>query len=574
MISLVTFSINLYIKYILIFLFFLFLGRSCVILINKLIIKENIITQSILETKSIILYPIIGCVVLGNVLIVLNYFVGLKHGLVYLILGILLIPNLFEINKVQLRPKEIIKLENVFYYFIIPGILLISSSDINFHYDAAYYHLNHQNWLRESNLIIGMVNIFWPFGMSSIYEYISSVFWFKDSLIYLHLVSLIFIHFFFSFLYFQLFCSRNKQLKFTSLFIVVFSFLDNFGFSGGRNGFIYIQEIGKQDIAVAILFCFTSLVIINSILKQDINKLDFTILSLICFFIFQLKVSGVFIFFPYFVLIYFLINKKRYSLKNIIYFQLPTVFFGIIWSLKSFLTTGCLIFPLSSTCIKSLSWYEMGSTKRVEEYTTSTSFAYMEYFKDPTRSFADWFSDFFNSNNYAVFSNYYRSVYLNFFVSFIVIYIIKKLFFSNKSYEMKFNLLIATYIFSSLSYLVFYGPIPRYSIGILCTIIGVLGFFVDTYKARVPRFLLLGLFIFSLALVPRVNSYLNMFNNKSYTLFDPRIEAQYTEIKSNPNWIQPDNGDRCWINLKCTMEEKNIVINEENYFKIAYKEGN
>tara|TARA_B100000579_G_scaffold422264_1_gene424078 strand:- start:700 stop:1119 length:420 start_codon:yes stop_codon:yes gene_type:complete len=139
---------------------------------------------------------------------------------------------------------------------------------------------------------------------------------------------------------------------------------------------------------------------------------------------------------------------------------------------------------------------------------------------------------------------------------------------------MKFNLLISLYILLSLSYLVFYGPIPRYSIGILCTIIGVLGYFVDAYKVKVPRVLLLGLFLFSLALVPRVNSYLNMFNNKAYTLFDPRIEAQYIEIKSNPNWIQPDNGDRCWINLKCTMEEKNIVLSKENYFKIAYKEEN
>ena len=74
--------------------------------------------------------------------------------------------------------SHVLTFENIFLYIFIPGILLISSSDINFHYDAAYYHLNHQNWLRSSNLIIGTVNIFWPFGMSSIYEYISSMLWF------------------------------------------------------------------------------------------------------------------------------------------------------------------------------------------------------------------------------------------------------------------------------------------------------------------------------------------------------------------------------------------------------------
>ena len=570
MIELIIFSVNLYLKYIFIFILFLLFGRSFIVLINKFLINENNIPQLLLKTKNIIIYPIIGSLVLGNVLIIINYFIGLKHGAVFLILAILLIPNFFEINKIKFN--EIFTLDNLFYYLIIPGILLISSSDINFHYDAAYYHLNHQNWLRESNLIIGMVNIFWPFGMSSIYEYISSILWFKDSLIYLHFLSLIYLHFFFCFLYFQLFKSGSKNLKYASLFILVFSFLDNFGFEGGRNGFIYIQEIGKQDIAVAILFCFASLVIINNILDSNINKLDFILISLICFYIFQLKVSGVFIFFLYFVLIYVLVNQKIYKFKNIIYLQIPVIFFGITWTIKSLLTTGCLIFPLSSTCIKTLSWYENGSTKRVEEYTTSTSFAYMEYFKDPNLSFFDWFNDFFNSSNYAVFSNYYRSVYLNFFISFLIVYGIKKALFRNKTYEKKIKYTILAYIILSLAYLVFYGPIPRYSIGILCTIIGVVGFFVESDKIKIPKTLLVLLFLFSLALVPRVNSYTNFINNKAYSLFDPRTELQYNEIKSNEGWVKPDNGDRCWINLKCTMEDLNILIDEGSFFKTAYKE--
>ena len=570
MIELIIFSVNLYLKYIFIFILFLLFGRSFIVLINKFLINENDIPQLLLKTKNIILYPIIGSLVLGNVLIMINYFIGLKHGAVFLILAILLIPNFFEIKRIKFN--EIFTLDNFFYYLIIPGILLISSSDINFHYDAAYYHLNHQNWLRESNLIIGMVNIFWPFGMSSIYEYISSILWFKDSLIYLHFLSLIYLHFFFCFLYFQLFKSGSKNLKYASLFILVFSFLDNFGFEGGRNGFIYIQEIGKQDIAVAILFCFASLVIINNILDSNINKLDFILISLICFYIFQLKVSGVFIFFLYFALIYVLVNQKIYKFKNIIYLQIPVIFFGITWTIKSLLTTGCLIFPLSSTCIKTLSWYENGSTKRVEEYTTSTSFAYMEYFKDPNLSFFDWFNDFFNSSNYAVFSNYYRSVYLNFFISFLIVYGIKKALFRNKTYEKKIKYTILAYIILSLAYLVFYGPIPRYSIGILCTIIGVVGFFVESDKIKIPKTLLVLLFLFSLALVPRVNSYTNFINNKAYSLFDPRTELQYNEIKSNEGWVKPDNGDRCWINLKCTMEDLNILIDEGSFFKTAYKE--
>ena len=51
-------------------------------------------------------------------------------------------------------------------------------------------------------------------------------------------------------------------------FSILFAIFDNFGISGGRNGFIYIQEIGKQDTAVAILYCITSLLILDSIQQK------------------------------------------------------------------------------------------------------------------------------------------------------------------------------------------------------------------------------------------------------------------------------------------------------------------
>ena len=37
-----------------------------------------------------------------------------------------------------------------------------------------------------------------------------------------------------------------------------YSLLDNFGVQGGRNGFLYIQGVGKQDVAVGILVAFIS----------------------------------------------------------------------------------------------------------------------------------------------------------------------------------------------------------------------------------------------------------------------------------------------------------------------------
>ena len=572
-VDLFIFSLDLYIRYILLFIYFLLIGRSFFILLNKLMLKQTTTNNLIFDTKATIVYPIIGLILFGNLLIIANFFVELQNNVLYVFLVLLLLPNFIGNNKGIFKISHVLTFENIFLYIFIPGILLISSSDINFHYDAAYYHLNHQNWLRSSNLIIGSVNIFWPFGMSSIYEYISSMLWFNNSLIYLHFLNLIFLQFLFSFIFYHLFNSTNKNFKFASIFLVIFSIFDNFGISGGRNGFVYIQEIGKQDTTVAILFCITSILILDKIQKKYASKIDIVLISLLVFFIFEIKVSGVIIFILYFILIFILIRNNEYKFRSLIYLQSPTILFGLVWSLKSIMTTGCLIFPLSFTCYESFWWYEIGSTERVEAYTTATSFSFMEYFLDENLNFLDWVNYFLFSETNSTFSNYYLSVYSNFLISFVVLLFIKNFLFNKKVLDKRFKLILLAYITLSIVYLIFYGPIPRYSMGILITVICSIGFFVDSEKVKISKYVIYSLFIMSIGLLPRAASYQNFIENKEIALFDPRAESQYIEVQINENWIKPASGDRCWINLKCTMEDKIVNIVQSNYFKFAYKEN-
>ena len=572
MIDLLIFALTLFSKYILIFSFFLLIGRSFVMFVDNYLLKHSPKRDVILGTRAEIIYPLIGLATTGNLLIFLNYFVELKNPIIYFFLVIALVPNLLSLRVLTLNIANILNTQNIFLYLIIPGILLISSSDINFHYDAAYYHLNHQNWLRESNLIVGTVNIFWPFGMSSIFEYLSSILWVGESLIYLHFLNITFIHVFFSFIFYHLHNSENRNLKNASWFLLLFSVLDNFGISGGRNGFIYIQEIGKQDTAVATLFCLLSILLLDKIQKKNSNKHDFVYLSILVFFIFEIKVSGVIIFVLYFIYLYGLIVNSNFKIKHIVYLQLPTIFFGLIWSIKSILTTGCLIFPLSFTCNENFWWYEQGSTERVEEYTTATSFSYMEYFTSRDLNFFNWVQDFFFSEPNSTFSNFYLSVYTNFLISLLILYIVKITIFTKSNVSIRFKGIIFTYALLGVLYLVFYGPIPRYSMGILCTIICTFGFFTETTKIKIPKYLGITLFLAAISLLPRVSSYQNFINNKDINLFDPRVESQYTDISTNNDWVRPDSGDRCWINLNCTMEEKKIIVNDNGYFKFAYKE--
>ena len=314
------------VKYLLFYFFIYLNGRAFAILLNRYIEKKTKVPEvKFLDTTKTIIYPLLGIALIGNLLVISNFFIALKSPIVFIVLLLFSLVNLVDLNFKNFD----INIYKIFSYVLIPSIFLFFVYNASWHYDAGFYHLNNQNWLRESNLIIGFVNIFWAFGMSSIYEYLSAILWFQDSLIYLHFLSLLFIHVFFSFIFFQIFDSNNTFLRNGSFFLVIFSILDNFGFGGGRNGFIYIQEVGKQDISVAILICLISICIINKIKFKNYKQIDLVCISLLCLFVIQIKVSSIYIFFLY--IYYIILFHKNYStnIKNLILNQSITIFFCI-----------------------------------------------------------------------------------------------------------------------------------------------------------------------------------------------------------------------------------------------------
>ena len=78
--------------------------------------------------------------------------------------------------------------------------------------------------------------------------------------------------------------------------ILIFSLLDNFGFGGGRNGYLYIQSVGKQDVAIAIIYFLVSIFILYS-LKEKFSNNEIVFLTLVLLFLYQLKISSAPIFF-------------------------------------------------------------------------------------------------------------------------------------------------------------------------------------------------------------------------------------------------------------------------------------
>ena len=392
--------IVVYFKFLILYIFLYLLGKSLLIITSKLskINLNNKLKIQNIEVSAF--YPLLGLFFMGNILVVWNF--------------------IFPINKYAFIPLFsiiILGLKNLDYKDIIRKllrftpvylILLISSYDMNFHYDAGLYHLLNQAWLRESNIVLGFSNIYGPLGVSSIYEYILSFFWFDTTYIYLHLVSLIFVVVFYEFIYICMFISKDKLLQNVGFAVLIFSILDNFGYGGGRNGFIYIQGISKQDTAIAITVFLISVVILKSILESQYEQLDLIIVLYLSLFVFQLKVSGIVIV----VLLVFYIARfvsKKYFLKTAL--VLPMLLFGI-WLLKSILQTGCFIFPLAKSCIKNLSWVDVNYIKTVENVSVEYSFSY--YFNE---NFLIWFNQYLDIG-------INRNVLLNYAISIFIIFLL------------------------------------------------------------------------------------------------------------------------------------------------------
>jgi len=549
--------LTLLLKYALFFIVFHLSGKST-IKIYEFVSKRKV-PQEILFTNTKIIYPILGLFSIGNLLVFFNFFLPLENNYVYLILLVFNLPALIDLNiKFKFDLITLIK------YLALPTILVISTFDTSFNYDAGYYHIYHQAWLRESNLILGFVNIFWPLGMSSIYEYLSAILWFDTSFVLLHFLNLIFIHFFYNFIFENIVNNVHSDLKVASIFLLIYSFLDNFGIGGGRNGFIYIQGVGKQDIAVGILFFFISIVLIKAIKDKHFSNVDIFFISLLILFLYEIKLSSVII-----AVIYIMYLRGAYKNNDFKYILFPNIFvisIFLIWTLKSFLTTACLIFPVTVTCFESMNWYVLGSTESYEGITKFASYSY-----ELSIPFMDWVRE---TGSF----EYRRQVFLNFIFSFLILCFIKILFFRNKKFDISSRnalLLSLSFVILNFLYLLFYGPIPRYAVGVCLLVISLIGFFSkDTFK-KIPILLTSTLVVASLFLVVRSSSYLSLLNNEEFRIFDPRTNNEVNnEIGFEPfknGWVLARDSDQCWSNTKCLNAEVELEIIDGQIFKTVYK---
>jgi len=522
---------------ILLFSYFFLLGRGLIILINKFSNKRlNLDNFILFDTSIIIFYPLIGLIYFSNLMFIFNFFFPLKFSILIYIISTPLILNAAE----RIKFKNYKKI----YLFSILNLIIISVSsyDINFQYDSGYYHLNYQNWLRESKLVFGLNNLHGAYGTSSIIDYLSAPLWLGSNLILLHYLTIAFLAVFLNFILYHIVLRENKFFFLSSLYIIIFCLLDNFGLNGGRNGFFTIPGIIKPDIASGVLFFLSTTFLTSILYKKNSKKIEFIFLNILIIYAYQLKISTALLFFFF---AYVLIKNKKLKIKELVLTNLILLF----WIIKSIALTSCIVYPVELTCLN-LPWYNINSITGVKNVTGDFNNSYFL-----GTSLIDWFNDW-------ILIELNQSITINFLTSFFIIYVLNRVITKKTNVKAVTLYIPLIFIFFNLFIWIIGAPHPRFIYGLFAYIIALLAFksYSPNLELKINKnhqLIIFSLCLASISLIPRINSYKALFDNPfgKPEIVAPQIE--YINLKSN--WVLPKNGDQCWININCVPDNINIT---------------
>ena len=521
-----------------------FSGRTFLFLLSLSFPQKKIISNELIKS----LYPIFTLFFIGNLTIFLNFFFPIKSF--YLFIFILVI--LFSILGIFLDFKNILNRDYLVKLFLLPLILSSASYGIKFHYDSGLYHLNFQNWIFENKITFGLANLNPFYGYSWIQEYLSSLFFIFNINLFNFFIELIFVVTFFSFLYSSFNQSESNFLKNSTFFLTLFLFFDNFGIGGGGNGSIQIQMVGKPDVAIGILYIIVGLITFNDLKNFQASQFNFFIILALSLFAFQLKPTGAPLLFV--VLYYFFKSNKNINLFH--KENLLLIFLGFNYLLKNFIISGCLLFPISQSCLQNLPWINFNHLKTSLSWTIEGNFR------------TEIGSGFIKSIQQFLNHAYNFQIYSNFLISIFVIFLIRKFLFTlNKTDNNK----LALIIFLIANYIYFFVTVPAFRNAFGLFLLVILIFTLDDlelkikYKFLIKKSFFVILFLITTLLFPRMYMYNQLLQNKlSYLDFSVEL-VSYTQF--NNDFVVAEF-NKCWKNINCI-----IPTGYNNYFFLENKFG-
>jgi len=298
-------------------------------------------------------------------------------------------------------------------------------------YDGLLYHLPHQNFVKDYKIIFGLFNLHERFGIISLYGYISSLFWIGNDLKVITYLQGCF--------YFILFYSLKDYIFHKQILKKIIGLSTLIFFP------IWIRFVDPSyslvDIPSSIIFIITFFLGVNIILNKKSSNSEIKFFFLSSALLYCLKTSYlIFILYVFIIFLIFIKKNKFKNTKDIIFLSIP-ILLVVSWTLKSFINTGCLIFPIKYTCFD-LIWADLELTNII--YNEIINFGKI----------------YINSLNKIII---FKDFYIEYIIYLIFITILFFYLFSIKLEKKILNLLIKLLIFINLLIIIQQEPITGFT---------------------------------------------------------------------------------------------------------------
>jgi len=281
-----------------------------------------------------------GVIFISFLALFINFFFELSKNINTAIFSFFFI-YLFLIQKKFLKKILIISISVA----VICSLLLIFET--TYRPDAGLYHLPYTNILNNEQIIIGLSNIHFRYGHTSIIQYLSAInnnWIFNDKGIVIPL-SIIF-SYFLLYLIQEIKNEKNKIIIYFNFIIIAFLCLKLNRYS----------DFGNDAPAHIFYFFLTSIALKNF---EKFNKENMgEVLTVGAYIVFNKITLFLGSFLP-FIILFFKKDLKLFNPKIIFFLALFTVSFFI----KNILVSGCLAFPIEKTCLTKVFWYDLNSNR-------------------------------------------------------------------------------------------------------------------------------------------------------------------------------------------------------------------
>ena len=459
---------------------------------------------------------------------------------------------------------------------------LILESDV-YRPDAGLYHLPYIKILNEEKIILGLSNLHFRYGHTSIIQYFSA---FSNNFIFgpngiifaQAIVACGLILNFISQIY-NYNKNRNYNLHFFYLlFVSIYIFYKMNRYS----------EYGNDAPAHFIFFYLLSEILKNKNKTID----DILYYSILVLFIITNKITLILSFLLIFPLLKTL-NLKKIILNKKTYLLICFLF---LWLLKNLLTTGCLIYPIKKTCYDNLSWADLKEIENISLDSEVWSKGWPEYtnfqIKNDLPIESNKFLEKFNWVKFWSMKHfkYILKIILPYIIFILLFFLILKIFLHKKNYHESKNNYFAIFtlflLFTSIIFWFVKSPIYRYGYSYIVSFLSLFSaiifykyFSKYNFKNIINIFFIIFFIIFfgknSLRIYKNDNLYQNYPWPKYFSMKHNNQKPLYDSIKiNNVKIYSPINGYCMYNKNLCMQYSSNLTkinINEKNGYMIILK---